>query len=306
MTTKRNALGKGLSALLENYDTDVTSKPVSHGEKTNSGEGISAVGNVTKLPLKSIYPNPFQPRTNFDQEALMELAASIEKLGLIQPVTVRKLGYDKYQLISGERRLKAASIAGLPEIPAYIRIANDQEMLELSLVENIQRQDLNALEIAISFQRLTEECKLTQEQLSERIGKNRTTISNYLRLLKLPDQIQAGLRDNKIQMGHARALINIENPDIQIDIFIKTIKRNLSVRQVEELVRNIDKTNGESNKKPSTGNLPSEHKKLAYRLSTHFDTPVEIRQFNNKSGRIVIPFKSDEDLERIMNAIDID
>jgi len=222
--------------LLENYDTDVTTKGGDPAKQTGL-EGGTLVGTVANLPLESIEANPFQPRTDFDAEALEELSASIKQFSLIQPITVRKMGYDQYQLISGERRFKAVQMAGLDKIPAYIRIANDQEMLELALVENIQRQDLNALEIAISYNRLTEECNLTQEELSNRIGKNRATISNYLRLLKLPDVIQDAIKTNKIQMGHARALINIEDADWQMAIFKKTISKSLSVRQVENLVR---------------------------------------------------------------------
>jgi len=299
---KRNALGRGLGALLENYDTDVTTKGGDPGKQT-SLEGGTLVGTVANLSLESIEANPFQPRTDFDAEALEELSASIKQFSLIQPVTVRKMGYDQYQLISGERRFKAAKMAGLDKIPAYIRIANDQEMLELALVENIQRQDLNALEIAISYNRLTEECNLTQEELSKRVGKNRATISNYLRLLKLPDVIQAAIKTNKIQMGHARALINIEDADWQMVIFKKTISKSLSVRQVENLVRDGGtKKEATGTTKPSV--LTNEQKKMAYQLSTFFDAEVEIKRNRDKTGKIIIPFNSDEELDKLVTAID--
>jgi len=304
MTAKRNALGKGLGALLENYDTDITTKTSSGDSRDDSVVKEVLVGSVANLPLTAIEANPFQPRSEFEQKKLDELAISIKKYNLIQPVTVRKMGYDKYQLISGERRFKAATIAGLKGIPAYIRIANDQEMLELALVENIQRQDLNALEIAFSYQRLIEECNLTQEQLSNNIGKNRATISNYLRLLKLPDIIQAAIKNNQIQMGHARAIINIENEAVQLNIFKQIISKKLSVRQVEDLVQKL--TNKTAPIKQTIGSLSSEHKKLAYTLSTHFDTKVLLKRYNNKKGKIVIPFNSDEDLSRIIKTIDLD
>jgi len=299
---KRNALGRGLGALLENYDTDVTSKGGDSGEQT-SLEGGALVGAVANLSLENIEANPFQPRTDFDEEALIELSDSIKQFSIIQPVTVRKMGYDKYQLISGERRFKAAQLAGLDSIPAYIRIANDQEMLELALVENIQRQDLNALEIAISYNRLTEECNLTQEELSNRVGKNRATVSNYLRLLKLPDVIQSAIKTNKIQMGHARALINIEDSDWQIEIFKRTLSKNLSVRQVENIVR--DRGNNKETK--STTKVPAltnEQKKMAYQLSTFFDTEVEIKRNRDKTGKVIIPFGSDKELDKLVTAID--
>lgn len=288
--------------MLENYDTDVTTKGGDPAKQTGL-EGGTLVGTVANLPLESIEANPFQPRTDFDAEALEELSASIKQFSLIQPVTVRKMGYDQYQLISGERRFKAVQMAGLDNIPAYIRIANDQEMLELALVENIQRQDLNALEIAISYNRLTEECNLTQEELSNRIGKNRATISNYLRLLKLPDVIQDAIKTNKIQMGHARALINIEDADWQMAIFKKTISKSLSVRQVENLVRDgVTKKETTGTTKPPV--LTNEQKKMAYQLSTFFDAEVEIKRNRDRTGKIIIPFSSDEELHKLVTAID--
>jgi len=234
--------------------------------------------------------------------ALNNLAQSIKEQGIIQPITVRKLGYDKYQLISGERRLKAAHIAKLKEIPAFIRLADDQQMLEMALVENIQREDLNALDIAISYNRLIEECKLTQSKLSQRVGKNRTTITNYIRLLKLPAEIQIALRDNKVSMGHARSLINIEETELQLSILKKIISQGLSVREVESIVKGIN--NGEHKDKPKRKSLPVKYNKLQNQLSTKFPAGVEIKRNNKGKGSIVIPFKSDEDLEKIVSIIE--
>jgi ParB family chromosome partitioning protein len=217
---KKNALGRGLGALLQNPDTDVTSR----------GGDSALVGSISTIPIAQIEANPFQPRTHFDQEKLDELAASIRQLGIIQPITVRKLGYDKYQLISGERRFRASQLAGLDEVPAFIRIANDQAMLEMALVENIQRHELDAIEVALSYQRLIEECDLTQEALSERVGKQRSTIANYLRLLKLPPEIQKGIANGEVTMGHARALIGIEDPLEQLQLYKQIITEQLSVR----------------------------------------------------------------------------
>jgi len=226
---KKPALGKGLSALLENASTDITSK-------STSSEAL--VGSIATLPVTSIEANPFNPRTNFEKDALNELSQSIAIHGIIQPLTVRKLGRDKYQLISGERRFRASQLAGLTEVPAYIRVANDQAMLEMALVENIQREDLNAIEVGLSYQRLIDECSLTQDQLSQKISKSRSSITNHLRLLKLPAEIQAGVRDNVISMGHARALVSAGDEALQIAIFSKIVLENLSVREVEALIRN--------------------------------------------------------------------
>ena len=222
---KKNALGRGLGALIEGVEKEVLEKKVEANKD---------------IPIDSIDANPFQPRTTFDAQSLEELASSIKKLGVIQPLTVREAGNGRYQLIAGERRLRAAKLTGLTHVPAYIRTADDQAMLELALVENIQREDLDAIEVAISFQRLTEECKLTQEELSARVGKQRSTVANYLRLLKLPAEIQLGIRNKQLMMGHARALINIEDPKKQIDVYYKIIEDDLSVRQVEKLVRELD------------------------------------------------------------------
>ena len=234
MANKKRALGRGLSILLKSPETDITSnEPISESK---------VAGSVNEIAIAQIEVNPFQPRTIFNNDSLQELAASIQQLGVIQPITVRKLGYDKYQLISGERRLRASQLAGLEKVPSYIRIANDQEMLEMALVENIQREQLNAIEVALSYKRLLEECKLTQERMSERVGKKRSTVTNYLRLLKLPAEIQAGLRDEKISMGHARCLVNISNRETQLNIFHDAVANGFSVRDVEQIVKDFGKS----------------------------------------------------------------
>lgn len=290
MNPKKKALGRGLSAILESPETDITSSDIS---------GNFVAGAIASLPLSQIEANPFQPREDFDQEALNELAASIKEQGIIQPITVRKMGYDKYQLISGERRLKASKLAGLDEIPCYIRIANDQQMLEMALVENIQRESLNALEIAISYQRLIEECELTQEELSQRVGKNRTTVTNYIRLLKLPAELQVAIRDNKISMGHARALINIDDEQTQIAILKNIITKDLSVREVEEIVRNLNKQPA-SRKEAPARELPLEIEAIRENIAGKLDTKVNVTLNQKGKGNIVISFNSQKQLERIL------
>ncbi|MDZ7740239.1 MAG: ParB/RepB/Spo0J family partition protein [Bacteroidota bacterium] len=230
MTNKKRALGKGLAAILASPDTDITSKDIS---------GNYVVGAIANIKIHQIESNPFQPRSEFDEESLQELSDSIAEQGIIQPITVRKLGYEKFQLISGERRLKASKLAGMEEIPTYIRVANDEQMLEMALVENIHRENLNAIEIAISYQRLIEECNLTHEKLSERVGKNRTTVTNYLRLLKLSPEVQLALRNNEISMGHARSLINLNDNDAQREAIEIILEEDLSVRETENLVRSL-------------------------------------------------------------------
>jgi len=302
MSTKRNALGKGLGALLEHSSTDITSKKLEGDAKV--------VGAVANIEIASIETNPFQPRTNFEIDALNELAASIKEHGIIQPITVRKLGYDKYQLISGERRFRASQLAGLTSVPAYIRIANDQAMLEMALVENIQREELDAIEVAISYKRLIDECSLTQEQLSQKVSKQRSTITNYLRLLKLPVEIQLAIRNRDITMGHARALINIDDLDKQLDIYNQIVLKNLSVREVEDLARGIktetqpasSKNAGES--KSQKGVLSVEQQAMVEDLRAVFNTKVQITKEENGKGKIVIPFKSDMDLKRILDLLD--
>lgn len=268
----------------------------------------SAGGNMDEIPLDQIQVNPYQPRTHFDREALEELAESIKVQGIIQPITVRKLSDKEYQLISGERRFQASKIAGLEAIPAYIRTADDQQMVEMALIENIQREDLNAIEIALSYQRLIEECKLKQEELGDRVGKNRTTVNNYLRLLRLPPDIQAGIRDQKISMGHARALINIEDVAKQLYLYKKIVEEGLSVRKVEQLVRDLMAKNADDPKPEKKGS--SQHKnyevqQVQTKLSSHFGTRVSLKADSQFRGEIKIPFVSTEDLNRILEIIDL-
>ncbi|PKP50228.1 MAG: chromosome partitioning protein ParB [Bacteroidetes bacterium HGW-Bacteroidetes-12] len=292
--SKKPALGRGLGALLQNSDTDITSK-----SRLESDGNQQIVGSVSTILIKNIEANPFQPRTQFEKEALLELSESIKEHGIIQPVTVRKLGYDKFQLISGERRFRASQIAGLTEIPAFIRIANDQEMLEMALVENIQRQDLDAIEVAFSYQKLIEECNLTQEQLSEKVSKKRSTVANYLRLLKLPVEIQLAIRTKELSMGHARALINISDEKLQVKIAKRIIAEGLSVRQVEELVKDkkeaIQKEKGVKIPK----NLSFSDLKIQEDLSTFLKSEVTIEKNNRGKGKLVIAFKDEAELDRI-------
>ncbi|MBW6478945.1 MAG: ParB/RepB/Spo0J family partition protein [Bacteroidales bacterium] len=300
MNAKKRALGKGLSALLDTPGTEV--QPRYDIEKD-----LHAVGTVAHVPLKLIDSNPFQPRTDFDEESLQELAASIKEQGVIQPVTIRKLEDGKFQLISGERRCKAALLAGLTEIPAYIRSANDQEMREMAIVENIQRENLNPIEIAMGYQQLIEDYKLTQEVLSERLGKSRPSISNHLRLLKLPGEIQIGLRQELISMGHARALVSIDNVQTQLDIFHDIMAQGLSVRDVEEIVKNLAETdeNDEEpvNKKVSKAGNNKKYMDLQKSLSDFYGSKVQVKTRTGGKGAIVINFSSEEDLERILKLV---
>ena len=289
---KKQALGRGLSALLKDPENNIQSVEDKNADKV--------VGNIIELEIDSIEINPFQPRSNFNEESLKELATSIRELGVIQPITVRKIDFNKYQLISGERRLRASKMSGLTVIPAYIRIANDNESLIMALVENIQRHDLDPIEIALSYQRLIEEIQLTQEQMSERVGKKRSTIANYLRLLKLDPIIQTGIRDGFISMGHGRAIINIEDQDVQTDIYQKIVSQNLSVRETEALVKTYQES-----LKPAPAKTPkgssfeiAENEKKA--ISTYFGTKVDIKVAGNGKGKITIPFHSEEDFNRII------
>ena len=293
MNPKKKALGRGLSAILESPETDITSRDI-------SGEFV--VGAIASLPINQIESNPFQPREEFNPEALGELADSIREQGIIQPLTVRKMGYDKYQLISGERRLKASKIVGLTEVPCYIRIANDQQMLEMALVENIQRENLNALEVALSYQRLIDECDLSQEELSQRVGKNRTTVTNYIRLLKLPAEVQVAVRDNKISMGHARALINIEDELTQTTILKNIILKDLSVREVEEIARNLNKQASAPREK-ATIEIPAEVENFRGLVAERFNTKVNVSMNNKGKGNIVISFNSQKQLKNILEEL---
>ena len=262
-------------------------------------------GGVSLIPLSQIEANPFQPRTEFDESALRELAESIQTQGIIQPITVRRMSHDRYQIISGERRYKASRLAGLTAVPAYVRTANDQSMLEMALVENIQRENLNALEIAISYQRLIEECRLTQEALGERVGKERSTVTNYLRLLKLPPQVQFAIRDGRITMGHARAILGVDDIGMQLKIFNDIIENDLSVRKVEDLVRqNSPKKKGKNKK--GNASWAIEVRNLEDRLEHRFETKVAIKHKDNGSGQITFNYFSNDDLNRLMDLLDFD
>jgi ParB family chromosome partitioning protein len=291
--TKKQALGRGLSALLKDPDNDIKSISDKNADKV--------IGNIVELDIDNIEVNPFQPRTKFNEEALNELASSIKELGVIQPITVRKIEFNKYQLVSGERRFRAAKLVGLPTIPSYIRIANDQESLEMALVENIQRQDLDPIEIALSYQRLIDDIQLTQEQMSERVGKKRSTITNYLRLLKLDPIIQTGIRDGFISMGHGRTLVNIDSQSIQLEIYEKIVSQQLSVRQTEQLVRNYHKT--KQIKAHTTKKLPKYITKGIKDISNYFGHKVNVQLSKNGKGKITIPFNSEEDYQRIVKLV---
>ena len=295
---KRPPLGKGLSALLENSETDITSS-----KSSNTG----VVGSVSMLPIESIEANPFNPRTNFEKDALLELSHSIAVHGIIQPLTVRKLGRDKYQLISGERRFRASQMAGLKEVPAYIRVANDQTMLEMALVENIQREDLNAIEVALSYQRLIEECSLTQDQLSQKIAKSRSSITNHLRLLKLPADIQAAVRDNVISMGHARALVSAGDEALQLAIFSRIADEGLSVRETEALIREgyVEPRERQDPAQKNSGTVNVTEAQFVFKehLGDRLSTKIEIKKSPGGSGKIIVNFNSEVDLNRIIELL---
>lgn len=288
----KKVLGRGLSALLENSNTDIT------------GIEPDALNSIAEINISQIIANPFQPRVEFDEGALNELAESIKVHGIIQPITVRKIGYEKYEIISGERRTRASILAGLTKIPAYIRLADDQQMLEMALIENIQRENLNAIEIALSYKRLLDECNLKQEELGERVGKQRSTVNNYLRLLKLPEEIQLAIKDGELMMGHARALVNIEDESTQMAIFRATVQGNLSVRQVEELVRNEKNGDGSSSEKRAakyfdfTDFVPQKND-----LAKKLQADVRFKSKSNDNGTIIISFTSRKQLEEILAKI---
>ena len=283
---KKFALGRGLDALISNEEVQT-----------------SGSSNIGEIELSKIFANPNQPRREFDPIALQELADSISEVGIIQPITLRKINDDSYQIIAGERRYKASALVGLKTIPAYIKTADDENVMEMALIENIQREDLNSLEIALAYQHLIEQYELTQEKLSERVGKNRTTVANYLRLLKLPATIQMALKNKEIDMGHARALLSIDNPQIQLKIFNEIIANGYSVRKVEELVKSL---NAEKQEKKAAGNskMPESFGVLQNHLSSFFGTKVQLSCSNNGKGKISIPFKDEADLERIMEILD--
>lgn len=286
---KRSALGRGLDSLISMDDIQTS--------------GSSA---INEIELSQILPNPEQPRTWFDEESLEELASSIRELGIIQPLTLRKVGAEQYQIISGERRFRAAKLAGLSSVPAYIRTANDSELTEMALIENIQREDLNAIEVALTFKKLIDQYELTQEKLSLRIGKKRATIANFLRLLKLPAEVQLGLRDRRVDMGHARALLAVENPKHQLKLYNEILKKGLSVRQVEELAKLYnEQEHGETPAKPaSSGSISKEYEILKNHLSQSFRTPVQFSCDKQGKGKITFPFKNEEELERLITIFD--
>lgn len=290
--TKKQALGRGLSALLKDPQNDIQSAGDKNADKV--------VGNIVELDIESIDVNPFQPRTSFNEEQLRELASSIRELGVIQPITVRKMSFNSYQLVSGERRYRASKLIGLKTIPSYIRIANDQESLEMALVENIQRQDLDPIEIALSYQRLIEEIDLTQEEMSDRVGKKRSTIANYLRLLKLDPIIQTGMRDGFISMGHGRALINIEDQEKQLEIYSQVINKNLSVRDTEALVRAGKPSSAVKTKSSSQPSYAKAHQE---KLSSALGAKTSIQVDGKGKGKMVISFTDKAELERISKRI---
>ena len=298
MSNRRNALGRGLSAILRNPKTDITN---------NKDEVSKLVATINEISIDEIQINPFQPRVNFDDEKIYELAESIKELGIIQPITVRKLGYNKYQLISGERRFKASKTLNLKTIPAYIRIANDEQMLEMALVENIQRENLNPIEIAISFQRLIKECNLTQEECGNKLGKQRSTITNFLRLLKLPLEIQDGLKRNNISVGHARALINLKDTTKQLNIYHDIIENGFSVREVEQLVKDFAESNYTLTiRKKQDKNIETllfSHQKMLFDLSKNLDKKIQLTKNKKGNGKIIIPFSDDDELTLIFNKI---
>ncbi len=293
---KKQVLGRGLSALLNNPKEDVMSVKDKNADKF--------VGNILEIDLEAIVVNPFQPRTHFNEDSLKELASSIKELGVIQPITVRKLEGNKFQLVSGERRFRASKLIGLKNIPAYIRIANDQEMLEMALVENIQRSDLDPIEIALSYQQLIDQIKLTQEKLSRRVGKNRSTIANYLRLLKLDPIIQTGMRDGFLSMGHGRALINIFDEEKQLEIYESIIKDKLSVRQTEQLVKKVKEGKSLKTELVLPKEMPKFVKKGLKDISSYFGHKVEVKISGVDKGKIIIPFHSEEDFIRIKKLLE--
>lgn len=300
MAKQKKALGRGLSAILSNPDTDIT-----QNKKNNNIP--NTLGSIGHLNLNNIQVNPFQPRSHFNQEAIKELALSIKELGVIQPITVRKMGYDKYQLISGERRFKASKLAGLKSIPAYIRVANDQEMLEMALVENIQRQNLDALEIALSYQLLIDECQLTQKQLSKRVGKKRSTVTNYLRLLKLNPLIQAGIKDEMIGIGHAKTLLNIKDEKVQLKLYKNILTEGLSVRQTEHIAKDLKYSEIENNSNTSVfknSSLPITMQQFYNKIQNRTHCKTELKIQKSGKGQLIISFNNEEQLQGLIKCLE--
>lgn len=295
MAKKRREVGKGIRALLANIENET--------EKTPESVVKELAGSVAKIPLSQISVNPYQPRTEFVEEALEALSQSIKVHGLIQPITLRRLGKDEYQLISGERRFRASKRAGLEEVPAYVRLVNDQEMIEMALVENIQREDLNAIEVAITYQRLIEECRLTHESLSKRVGKSRANVTNHLRLLKLPPEIVQAVRKRKISMGHARALVGLDDFAFQLGLFRRIVGEELSVRKTEQIIKEyLERAKKKpAAKKPS---LPAEYRDVQDRISRHFSSKAALKLGKDGKGQIIIHFDNDEDLNRLLDIME--
>lgn len=291
---KKSSLGRGLNAILSSPETDITSKDIS---------GKFVVGAIAEIPIKFIETNPFQPRDSFEETALQNLAQSIKEQGIIQPITVRKLGYDKYQLISGERRLRASIMAEMETIPAYIRVADDNQMLEMAIIENIHREDLNAIEIALSYQRLIDECDMKLADIAQKVSQDRSTITNFIRLLKLPPKIQIAVRDKTISMGHARALINIDDETIQLSLLDNIIAQGLSVRETESLAQK-NQSQKVTQKKPSkTEELPIKYQEIRNSVSHKLQTQVDLKRSRNGKGSIIIRFKDDKQLEQILDIL---
>jgi ParB family chromosome partitioning protein len=302
MTTPKHnkeALGQGIRSLLKGIDSDLKT-----GTGTLKPAVIDNVTGISRIPVDLVDSNPKQPRRDFDEQTLNELAESIRIHDIIQPITVSKLASGRYRLISGERRLRAAKIAGLKDIPAYLRHANDAELLELALLENLQREDLNAMEVALSYKRMMEELDYTQEQVAERMGKDRSTVANFIRLLKLPPDIQLAVRNGLLSMGHARALINVDTIDKQLFIYKEIKEKGLSVRQTEELVRNIYKQSG-AVKKVSKNSLPPAYQKIEDNLASYFSTRVKLKHSRNGNGQIIIDYYSQDELTKILQQIDV-
>lgn len=295
MSTKKPALGKGLEALISNVNEF-------SGNKSPEKRPANPA-SITEIAIDSISANPFQPRSNFEQSALEELAASIRQFGIIQPITVRKTG-DKYQIISGERRFRASKLAGLESIPAYIKETDNQGMIEMAIVENIQRENLDAIEIALSFQRLIDECGLTQEVMADKVGKKRATVTNYLRLLKLPPEIQASIRDGKISMGHAKAILSLPEESGQKALCSEIIKKDLSVRQAESRVQSFLKETSSSREKEIPSELPDTYYKVLEIIGRYFDNNISLKRSENGKGKITIQFSSDKEVESFLNAIE--
>ncbi|MCB9075671.1 MAG: ParB/RepB/Spo0J family partition protein [Chitinophagales bacterium] len=295
---KKEALGKGIRALLSDMDEETEVLKISVKDED------SIINTVPRIPLDQIEVNPFQPRTDFNEEALLELSNSIKVHGVIQPITVRKISDKKYQLIAGERRLRASKLAGKQDIPAYVRTTNDQELVEIALIENIQREDLNAIEVALTYQRLIDEINLTHENLAERLGKERSTVTNYLRLLKLPPEVQTSLRDKSISMGHARSIISIPEVDKQLFVLKEVLNNELSVRKTEELVRSLNQKKIDKKEFTKDTQLPVAYKNVEQRLMDRLETKVKIKKSKEDKGEIVIPFYSANDLSRLLELIE--